>query len=123
MLFKVLGENAECVNGGIGNWKLPTKNRPGEWMRVEGEIRVESFPAHEYKREVRKCDFCDGDATDRTPCQFCNKDLCLKHQRAFSRSDQLTTGKRAYIVACQTDARVFLSQYAETGDTSDRVWK
>ena len=38
-LYKVLGENGGCYNGGTGQWHLP-KRGPGEWMpKIEGNLR------------------------------------------------------------------------------------
>ncbi len=31
--------------------------------------------------EIKVCDICGADATDRTPCRICKRDICANHQR------------------------------------------
>lgn len=35
---------------------------------------------YERKRQVKVCDICGADATDRVPCDLCKTDLCGRHQ-------------------------------------------
>ena len=39
MLFKFLDEEGRAYHGGSGAWPLPRGDRPGKWLKVEGEIR------------------------------------------------------------------------------------
>lgn len=47
-----------------------------------GKIRREEEPARVREYEEHICDVagCDGDATGRSSCERCKKDLCGKHQ-------------------------------------------
>lgn len=37
-LYKIVGPNGECLNGGSGAWSLPDGDKPGEWREVGGPI-------------------------------------------------------------------------------------
>lgn len=37
-LYKIVGPNGECRNGGSGDWPLPVGDRPGEWRTIEGPL-------------------------------------------------------------------------------------
>lgn len=39
-LYKIVGPNGECLNGGSGDWPLPTATEPGEWRTVDGPIEA-----------------------------------------------------------------------------------
>ena len=51
-------------------------------MAKTGKTRTESYPARSYEIDVLVCDIpgCGGDATNRTPCSQCRRDLCYRHQ-------------------------------------------
>jgi hypothetical protein len=37
-LYKIVGPNGECLNGGAGDWPLPIGDKPGEWRTVDGPL-------------------------------------------------------------------------------------
>ena len=38
-LYKALGKNGHCCNGGVGVWSLPRGDQPGDWMpRLKGDL-------------------------------------------------------------------------------------
>ena len=39
-LYKIVGPNGECLNGGHGDWPLPTDTEPGEWRDVDGPLEA-----------------------------------------------------------------------------------
>ena len=39
-LYKIVGPNGECLNGGRGQWSLPDGDKPGEWWEVDGPIEA-----------------------------------------------------------------------------------
>ena len=43
-------------------------------------------------KEIKKCDVCGDDATERFPCRKCRKDLCINHQILVS-VDSITSWK------------------------------
>lgn len=45
-------------------------------IRIETDI----IPEQRRERYIKACDICGNDATDRTSCRICGKDLCSKHQ-------------------------------------------
>ncbi len=48
-----------------------------------GKVVVEvipAVPAYESRCEERMCDICGENATGRTPCSICRRDLCSEHQ-------------------------------------------
>jgi hypothetical protein len=38
LLFKLLNEGGRPANGGRGLWPLPSDDKPGKWLKVDGEI-------------------------------------------------------------------------------------
>ena len=39
-LYKIVGPNGECLNGGDGDWSLPVGDAPGDWRTVEGPLEA-----------------------------------------------------------------------------------
>lgn len=39
-LYKIVGPNGECLNGGSGDWPLPIDGKPGEWRTVDGPLEA-----------------------------------------------------------------------------------
>jgi len=39
-LYKLVGPNGECINGGSGDWPLPTDTEPGAWRSVDGPLEA-----------------------------------------------------------------------------------
>lgn len=39
-LYKLVGPAGECVNGGSGDWPLPTATEPGAWREVDGPLQA-----------------------------------------------------------------------------------
>lgn len=37
-LYKLVGPEGECLNGGSGHWPLPTATEPGDWREVTGPL-------------------------------------------------------------------------------------
>ncbi len=48
-------------------------------MAVRG-TRIETIPGREIEVTIKSCDICGMDATGRSGCARCEKDLCGKHQ-------------------------------------------
>ena len=46
------------------------------FVRTETEV----IPESRREKQIKTCDICGGDATDRTQCRVCKKDLCADHQ-------------------------------------------
>ena len=48
-------------------------------MALKG-TRIEKEYVREREIKIRTCDICGEDATERTPCTLCKRDLCQDHQ-------------------------------------------
>ena len=49
-------------------------------MAITGKRIMPEQIIHASEKDEKVCDICGADATDRSPCQKCKKDLCSKHQ-------------------------------------------
>lgn len=59
--------------------RLVTISKGGDMAvigRTEETTRIVVDPPH----DIKICDICSEDATGRTPCRVCKKDLCSTHQ-------------------------------------------
>lgn len=47
--------------------------------------QTKTIPEHTFEVETKVCDICNADASERTPCIVCKKDLCSLHQLYITR--------------------------------------
>ena len=72
-------------------------------MAIVGKRRVEEqiIPARDI--DERTCDICGEDATTRTSCKACERDLCGRHQIDILRvqSGEYRAGEEWYGIYCK----------------------